>query len=250
MVNLILTGPYAGRDIVLRGYVFRGGRLTLRADWETVEGIVRYLGRCYQAYVEGSPQHQEAQERDRRHAEDYVIRCGIVGTEPQKSRSGHPDPYCRHAQELRRRISQEQVNGEREVLRKAQQGQTGAPRGDLQPTGGGAPESGAHVERRDDVGGGGDSRIPADGPQRSSAEAPRQGPPEVPSATAQPDQRLTDAILALDPDNDDHWTREGLPVVAVIASLSSSNPSRSDVEAAAPGYTREAARERMSVSRS
>lgn len=52
--------------------------------------------------------------------------------------------------------------------------------------------------------------------------------------------RLFDAVVSLDPDNIEHWTTKGYPRVdAVEAAFGSSGITRSNVEAVAPGITRE-----------
>lgn len=57
----------------------------------------------------------------------------------------------------------------------------------------------------------------------------------------------TQAILAslgqLDPANDEHWTAGGLPATKALEQLTGISPiARADVEAAAPGYTRDIGR--------
>jgi hypothetical protein len=48
--------------------------------------------------------------------------------------------------------------------------------------------------------------------------------------------------MALDPENDKHWTETGLPAMAAIEQAAKSTGIiRSEVEEAAPGHNREAA---------
>ena len=54
---------------------------------------------------------------------------------------------------------------------------------------------------------------------------------------------LADAIAALDPANEAHWTGTGLPAMAAIEDLMGDKTvTRADVEAQAGGYTRDKAR--------
>lgn len=54
--------------------------------------------------------------------------------------------------------------------------------------------------------------------------------------------RLQDALKALDPKDDSHWTKAGLPaLVAVELSLGGGQVTRKEIETAIPGFTREVA---------
>lgn len=62
-------------------------------------------------------------------------------------------------------------------------------------------------------------------------------------------EKIFTALAALDPSNDEHWTREGLPVVAVVANLSGLlTLKRADITALAPDFDRELAAERAEQS--
>lgn len=82
--------------------------------------------------------------------------------------------------------------------------------------------------------------------ETGEAERPAGGdgsPPVVTEPEAEGDARLKRAIAALDPEDDSHWIASGLPaMVAVERIYGSAGITRADVEAAAPGYNREAAR--------
>ena len=49
---------------------------------------------------------------------------------------------------------------------------------------------------------------------------------------------LLEGLRTLDPTNDAHWTAEGLPRLAVLEELTGKNVTRQDVNATAPGLTR------------
>lgn len=53
------------------------------------------------------------------------------------------------------------------------------------------------------------------------------------------DAKLAKALAKLDPENDDHWTKDGLPALAAVESLyGSAGLKRADITAAAPGLRR------------
>lgn len=53
---------------------------------------------------------------------------------------------------------------------------------------------------------------------------------------------LGEAIGALDPENDKHWTSNNLPALDVLEELTGKKVARADVETVAEGYTRAKAR--------
>lgn len=56
-------------------------------------------------------------------------------------------------------------------------------------------------------------------------------------------ERLAKAVRSLDPENDDHWTKDGRPTMAAVEkSYGATDFTRADVDAVAPGYTRDKAR--------
>ena len=50
---------------------------------------------------------------------------------------------------------------------------------------------------------------------------------------------LIEALQALDPDDDDHWTAEGRPAMAALIDLAGREVTRREVDAIAPDFTRE-----------
>lgn len=53
--------------------------------------------------------------------------------------------------------------------------------------------------------------------------------------------QIVSAIAQLDPDTDEHWTSDGLPLVEAVASFLGGATTRKEITEAAPGLTREAA---------
>lgn len=58
-------------------------------------------------------------------------------------------------------------------------------------------------------------------------------------------QKLLEAVHALDPENDEHWTKNGSPAMAAVEGFyGSADITRGDIDTVAPGYNREAALEK------
>jgi len=81
-------------------------------------------------------------------------------------------------------------------------------------------------------------------PQGDSGEGEQGSAQEGAADAPVTNQRLLDAVMKLDPENDEHWTRIGKPAMqAVEGFYGSADITRADIEAAAPGFTRETAQE-------
>jgi len=58
---------------------------------------------------------------------------------------------------------------------------------------------------------------------------------------AEPNKKLLKAVMKLDPVNEAHWTQDGKPAIAAVASLyGASDVTRADIEAVAENYRRPA----------
>lgn len=53
---------------------------------------------------------------------------------------------------------------------------------------------------------------------------------------------VKEAVDALDPEDDSHWTAQGLPSTEAVTDLAGEKVTRGQIEAAAPGYNRAAAK--------
>lgn len=205
--RLILTGPLAGKTIKLNGRHFKEGVLELYGKAEAVEGLITYMGRSYQAYLEGSDELRKAQARDAEHLEKTNGECDIQRT--IRDEEGL-DP------------------GEGEVQ---PEGEGSTSEGD--DNGDGSAEGSEGSE------GGLPDR---DGLQNAGISASEVGPggpfPET------QDIALRNAVLALDPENDEHWTQGGKPAIsAVEQAYDSTGVTRKDIQAAMPEWNRDKAKE-------
>lgn len=50
---------------------------------------------------------------------------------------------------------------------------------------------------------------------------------------------ILEALQALDPTNDEHWTGDGLPATAAVSELRDEKTTRADIEGVAPDFNRE-----------
>lgn len=83
----------------------------------------------------------------------------------------------------------------------------------------------------------------SDESDKPNAEASQSGTAEAnQEQQTQTKLSLAEAIGALDPENDEHWTSNNLPSLDFLATLTGKKPSRDDVETLADGYTRAKAR--------
>lgn len=123
-------------------------------------------------------------------------------------------------------LLKETTDGQRDI----QPNPSGA-QGDLQPEGAGAPSGDGSDAGQGDAGG-------ETGNQAEGLGA--QGDGQAP----QLNEKLQKAVLGLDPADDSHWTKDGKPAMTAVEKLyGSSGLTRADVDAAAPGFNREKAKE-------
>lgn len=52
------------------------------------------------------------------------------------------------------------------------------------------------------------------------------------------DKQILEALLALDPNNEDHWTADGLPKVDIVSNLVGETVTRQQITQAKPGFSK------------
>ena len=67
-------------------------------------------------------------------------------------------------------------------------------------------------------------------------------PVDTAASTEQPSETVKEAIGSLNHEDDSHWTGAGLPDVSAVGDLAGEKVTRGQIEAAAPGYNRAAAK--------
>lgn len=89
-------------------------------------------------------------------------------------------------------------------------------------------------------------QVVVDGEQSAQAteQAVEELPEEKPNYAQELDNsRLAAALKQIDPENDEYWTKLGKPTMAAVEQFyGSADVTREEVEAAIPGFNREAAR--------
>lgn len=173
---------------------------------------------------------------------------GTLGSLPYRFHEGRtrivatPEEMALHARFLERnwkaypeghpaleKIDPEGKNGERDLSENPERDGEPEVHSDLQPNGEG-PAAGSESA---DGGGAVESATgEAGGVSDGAGQAPELN------------TKLQAAVWNLDPTDDTHWTRDGKPAMSAVEKLyGASDITRADVDAAAPGYTREKARE-------
>lgn len=235
-----LVGPREGQTVRLNGKVFVDGRWTFRGSSGDVGTLQRILGRFFSALPKGDAEAQNP----------HLFQPGGVyfdGTD-DLSGDGHVPPE--------REGPSSEAPAVFDVV-------VGAP--DDLPA---SPDAdGSGLERPEDLGttaSGGpgpndfdfldDPRAPTEvTPPFSLQEEPAPVPTPIPEVVAEPASpavrveqgtlvSLPEAIGLLDPNNDDHWTATNIPALDHLALLTGAKVSRLEVNQAAPGYNRAAAR--------
>ena len=125
----------------------------------------------------------------------------------------------------------EAQDGERDIHSAEKQNAEPAVQGDVQPNGAGTDAG----EQTDEGAGATEGQA---GETGSVAEGDGHAP--------ELNEKLQRAVLALDPKNDDHWTKDGQPAMSAVEKLyGSSDITRAQVKAAAPDFDREAAKQKQ-----
>ncbi len=203
-----LFGPRKGWTGVVNGHQFVNGLCTLTQSSDNMGTAARVFS-FYKAYARGTPEYDEAMavEEAVANGADEVDSPSIEGIDPAVPASVGSDG-------------------------------AGPSDGKAVPSGGDAGPSGAGPASSDASGNGhehaGVPKFPEDKDYRA----------EEPSSSV--NESIKAAILKLDPDVDSHWVMTGAhkgrpKLTAVEDAYGKNNLDRQDVEAAMPGYNRDAA---------
>jgi hypothetical protein len=215
-VDLVLTGVRAGQTVVLNNHSFVRGRATIVVEPQAVDALLTYMARANQAYLAGSEDLENAQERDR------ALRAAVTKA---KESNG--------------------VLGDIQAAPASPDGASAPVQGDRDHGAGQVPDPRALHGGVDAPSEAGREGLVSGG---RGHEDTGLGHGVVAGQNVKP-VALTDnelllahvkqALVQLDPKTDDHWTPEGFPAVAAIAeALHDQSVTREVVEMAAPGYNR------------
>lgn len=254
--NLILTGAYTGKTVELNNSQFVDGVLGMHGTQEAVQGLIKYMGRSYQAYLEGSDELAEAQERDRLYAieqaDKRVEEAEAAELEALRTAREMDDreELAAELRELRAlQAEKDGTDGQRDIHGEVRPEEGVDPsEGEVQPSGERTTETSAvDGERSDEAAKGAEGSVPSrDGHENSGipdAETGSRGNKST-EGSVEIDTQLVKAVHALDPGNDEHWTGTGLPAMTAIeVAYGSTGVTRKDVNAAVPDWDREKAQE-------
>lgn len=198
--DFVLTGAKTGETVLLGKHSFVNGVAVIRVSPENAAAILTFMARSYQAFPEGSPELEQAQERDRLN--------GILSRVPNDP----APPY-----------------GASAPVQGAGVGDASGPLSDsraLHSSVDAASEAG-----REGLVPGGAGHENAGLGERVESRAQRESDAII---------ALTNvAISKLDPTQDNHWTEGGLPSVEYLAEATKNpNLTRQLVELCAPGFNR------------
>lgn len=159
-------------------------------------------------------------------AEEVALHARFLERNWQAYPEGHP-------------ALKEVPDGQRDLQEGSQPDGQQPVHGDVQPVGGGAeagdaaPVSGGGVEAEAGQAG----SVPGGDGQPAVLTDPAKEP------TVELNVKLQKAVMSLDPADDNHWTKDGKPAMTAVEKLyGSAAITRADVEAVAPGWTREKAK--------
>lgn len=204
-----LFGPLKGATRSINGHKFVGGVCYLIGKPEAVSFALKYL-ESYQAFARGTPQFDRAIEREARE-EKHGVSHNETGARDRKA--GEADDEIQPV----RPGAAERESGHGGESGEASTGSTGS-----------VPDGDGHE----------DAGIPKFEESKNRVE------PSEPAGDVNNDVRA--AVMKLDPDTADHWTRDGKPKLsAVEGALGRAGVTRRDVDAAAPDWTRDRAVERV-----
>jgi len=217
--RLVLTGPYVGQTKFLNGYWYVDGVLDITDTPENMEGLILYMGKSYQAFLEGSDEHKAAQQRDAIYCEEELAKEAENG-----ERDTHGTDRPEHTV----------------------QGSDNSLEGKVQPAGRGSaevpPVDGASTA--DNPTGTEGSISSGDGHENTGLSDTETGSGGIVEPTGTVDPLLEKAILSLDPSVKEHWIADGRPAMAAVeASFGSADVTRRDVEAAVPDWNRDKSQE-------
>lgn len=209
--TFVLTGALRGKTVKLgsQGFQFVNGKMVYQGSTNDTALVGRFIERNWQAFPEG---HER-------------VLADV-------------------------KAAQEKANGQRNLQKDPLKDKQSPVPGDLQPGGEGSEAGDPAPDGEEPAGAeGGDAGGIPDGDgheesltkdedpeqDQSPAEDAKQEGPEL-------NEKLQRAILALDSENDQHWTKDGKPAMTAVEGIYGSTAiTRAQVEAAYPGYNRSVA---------
>lgn len=205
-----LVGPHAGQTIKLGKYQFTNGVLVFPGSDKDAETLANILENFYSAYPD--EKLEDAQAR----FEQALAESGMIRSAP--AIVSEADDAAADAAEKARLEAEAKQKAETEAAEKAAAEKKAADE---------AAEAKAKAEAEEAA-----KKAAEDAAAAAALGEGGSGEPKT----------LAEVIQDLDPANEDHWSARGLPAVEAVSKLFGKDVSRADIEAAAPDYTRAAAK--------
>lgn len=206
-----LFGPRKGKTVTINGHKFVNGEYAAVIGPHNAANLIRVLS-YYAAYAKGTPEYDAALAKEQ----------------------------------------EEEANGADEVHEGSVEGSAAEVHGDGGPDGSGPAEVPADDGEgaAEDAAPGTGSDSDGDGHEGSGVRKFEDGSGDEPREPASVgSEAVKEAVLKLDPENDDHWVNTGAhkgkpKLAAVEEAYGKAGLTRDDLEAALPGWTRDNALEK------
>lgn len=224
-----LFGAYRGVTKRINGHQFVDGNHSIAVDPERVAALMQVLG-YYGGYAKGTTEYDKHLAVEQ--AIDLSNQKAVDLTDKEPETDGTDDILSKADEGSATRLGSEVQQTGAEPAEETSDNGSGT--GD---SSGGSAGSGALGDGHSDSGLSKFEESEGDGPSEPSSEI---------------DNGLKRAVLALDPEAEEHWIARGRhagkpALTAVEEALGRAGVTRSDVEDAMPAYTRKVAQERASV---
>lgn len=207
--TLVLTGGHAGKDITLAGFNFVGGKIDLVGSPADVDMDTQFLERNFQAYPEGH-ESLDGRTKGKGDKESHLENVNDV----------EPDNEQRH-------LSSASLPNEESTVS-----------GGVKPSGSGTSAVPAEFGRVNAETAAGQTSSVAVG-DGFSQELNEGG-----KTDAEINQKLANAIYALDPNKDSDWTQQGAPAIGAVENIyGQTGFTRKDLDEAVPNYSRQIAKD-------
>ncbi len=216
-MQLVLVGALACKTVTLNKYKFIGGSLNIEGPEEDCMNLARFMARSYNAHPVG-PALEAARAE--------YLRCLEI------------TPKTKRPIEVTISVAEYERLKKEAAYGRHQQATAAAGPEPVPAVHGDVSADGRTSEGETDDG----------GPDAEAGEGDAGGDPKVPDGEGAEADLLRKAVMVLDPDDETHWTDAGLPAMrAVEEAYGSTDITRADVEAVAPGWKRDRAHKAKEV---
>lgn len=215
------VGPYEGKTATLDHFYFVDGACTFEGSDQDIAAVAKVMREQYQAYPE---------------AELEAAKQAFDEAQAQAALEPEHSPAVMELNVKQRHIARrfidegldpEAVYGPGEAADQMRLCIANLKAEDGEPTGE------EHEEPEAGETGGEHEELEPDEPMDGGGEQPPEGAKI---------ETVADALQALDPANNDHWTSRGVPSIDAMAKLLGRSVTRAEIEAVAPDYTRSVAK--------